>query len=93
MSLKETLKKIGGSLSSFFNKLSDSTPEGVVQDEMRKEGWTFGVENIPIPQSLPVDWAKTPEGRPAFGLSATDEDRQRYRDTVTRTRRQLGLDR
>ena len=89
--MKENLKKIGSSLSAFFNSLADSSPEKAVQEEMKKDGWTFGLEIVPLPQSMPVDWARTPEGRQAYGFGATVEDRQRYRETVARTRHQLGL--
>ncbi len=86
-------------LGKAFNRLSELfheeclLPEHDVQQEMKKEGWKFDIQCLPLPYAfVPViQIAITPEGRPAIGFNATAEDNKRYLDTIAAKRNQLNL--
>jgi len=91
MSFKNTLAKVRDGIADFFNASAMVLPENTVQNEMKRDVWTFGTINSPMLRCSPIDWAMTPEGRSAFGVGAAKADRQRFIETVAQKRQQLGL--
>lgn len=92
MSAQSMLSKAFNKLSTLFYAQSE-LPELPVRREMEKEGWHFDVHVSMFPMIVlpPLEVARTPDGRPAIGFSASDEDRKFFQDTVAQKRSLLNL--
>ncbi len=91
MTFKSTAKALLKGLANHFNIFATDLPSGNVRKEMEEEGWKFGLTYHPYRRATvpPVEWAITPEGRPALGPKAAPEDTQRLKDTITLKKGQL----
>lgn len=89
MTFKTTVKSALSALANHFNVFATDLPSGQVREEMEKEGWKFGLLRHPYRASLTQEFAITPEGRPALGMKASDEDRQRLKNTINLKKGQL----
>lgn len=82
MTLKNTVKSALNALANHFNVFATDLPSGQIRRDMEAEGWKFGLLHHPYRASLSAEFATTPEGHPALGTQASDEDRQRLKDTI-----------
>lgn len=91
MTFKTTVKSALSALANHFNVFATDLPSGQIRRDMEEEGWKFGLLRHPYRVSLTTEFAITPEGRPALGVQASDEDRQRLKDTISLKKGQLAL--
>lgn len=83
MMLATKLKSALNALTQHFNIFATNLPSGEIRAEMEKEGWEFSLIYHPYRASISMEFAITPEGRPALGMHASNEDRQRLKDTIS----------
>lgn len=91
MTFKTTMKSALNALANHFNVFATDLPSGQIRRDMEAEGWKFGLLRHPYRASLTTEFAITPQGRPAIGVEASEQDRELLQNTINLKKRQLAL--
>jgi hypothetical protein len=87
--VKSALKTSLRALVNHFNIFATDLPSGQIRREMEADGWEFGRLRHPFRATASVEYATTPEGRPALGLKASPQDRALLKNTILLKKGQL----